>query len=103
MPVFGPSTEPGTFILLAPALGLARVEAWSGTCPLWRRGLLAAIFGLLMLGYVFKWFAATRHLCDLGMQPFAGLLFYLLLAGVASVRIIRRPLPLPAKELPRAA
>jgi hypothetical protein len=103
MTVFGPATEPCTFIMLAPSLGLALVEAWTSACPKWRRGLLAGIFGLLLAGYVCKWFSLTRHLCDLGPQPFAALLFYLLLGGEALVRIVRSPKVLPAQQLPRAA
>ncbi|HMF15573.1 MAG TPA: glycosyltransferase family 87 protein [Gemmataceae bacterium] len=103
MVLFGPGTEPNTFVLLAPSLGLALGEAWSTSCPRWRKGYLACIFGLMLSGYVFKWFAVTRPLCDWGPQPLAALLFFVLLGGQALVRIMRRPAELAVQKLPRAA
>ena len=103
MTLFGPGTEPNTYILLAPSLGLALVDAWFTDCPRWRRGVLACIFGLMLAGYVSKWFSLTRHLCDLGPQPFAALLFFLLLGGDAIVRLLRTPRELPAQNVRRAA
>jgi hypothetical protein len=103
MTVFGPATETNTYVLLAPTTALALAQAWSGNSPRWRKGLLAGIFGLFLGGYAFKWFSLTEPLCNWGAHPFAGLLLFLLLGGEALARIVRRPMELPAQQLPRAA
>lgn len=103
MTLFGPGTEANTYVLLAPSLALALVNAWSGDCARWRRGLLTGIFALLLAGFTCKWFTLTRPFCDLGPHPLAGLLFFLLLSVDALLRLVRRQAPVIATQLPRAA
>ena len=75
MTVFGPATETSTYMLLAPSLAWALVEAWLEWRSLWRRGLLIASYGILLLGVILAWFPGmSRSFQTLGASPLAGLL-----------------------------
>jgi hypothetical protein len=78
MTVLGPATESCTYILLAPALAWALLDAWARH---WGAalGLLGASYGLFVGCQMVVWFPIGRGLHTLGLQPLAGLLF---LAGI---------------------
>jgi hypothetical protein len=75
MTVFGPATESATYMLLAPVLGYAMIEAW--ILPEMRRlrWLLAADYSLFMVAQIEGWFGGGGILRPHGLQPIAGLLF----------------------------
>jgi hypothetical protein len=91
MTVFGPATESATYVLLAPSLAWALVEAWSAGRPPWVRGWRAAVFGLLAATYMSCWFPGGARLQAFGLQPLAGLMLFADLLGGQLRREHRRP------------
>jgi hypothetical protein len=76
MTVLGPATESCTYMLLAPALAGAVIEAWQGR-PRWAgRGVVLASYGLFLVSQVMLWFPWGSGFTNLGSQPFAGLLLF---------------------------
>ncbi|HXG13182.1 MAG TPA: glycosyltransferase family 87 protein [Gemmataceae bacterium] len=90
MTAFGPATESCTYILLAPALAWALLNAWLEPRPLWMRWVLVIAQVLLLLAQLATWFPQGHRFRDLGPQPLAALLFLFCLT-VAAVREVRRP------------
>ena len=87
MTVFGVATETSTYVLLAPSLAWALVEAWRERRPWPTHVLLMASYGLFTLGNVVAWFPGmSRWYQTLGAYPFAGLL---LMAAVAIPELAR--------------
>jgi hypothetical protein len=75
MTVFGPATESSTYMLVAPALAGALVEA----CCCRRTDLatvLLASYGLFLASQVALWFPTGTRFINLGTQPLAGLLLF---------------------------
>jgi hypothetical protein len=92
MTAFGPATESCTYILLAPALAAALLQAWLMRQPAWAKGLLLAAQLLLISAQAVSWFPSLRMVRDLGAQPLAALLFLTCLLGLA-VRAGLSPAP----------
>jgi len=76
MLLLGPATESSTYILLAPAVSLAAVEAFSRPFPRWMRGLITAALTILIGGAAFIAFAGRRReLWTMSIQQVGTLLF----------------------------
>ena len=74
MVVLGPSTESSTFILIAPALAWALVDAFALERPRWAQALLATIMAMFVLTFTATWFPGGRDWFYI-LQPIAALLF----------------------------
>jgi hypothetical protein len=79
MTLFGPATESCTYILLAPALAWALLDANEQHKPLWIRGGLAGAYALLVAAALACWFPGGRSVQALGLQPLGALLLLLYL------------------------
>jgi len=76
MLLLGPATESSTYILLAPAVSLAAVEAFSRPFPRWMRVLVAAALTILIGGAAFIAFAGRRRdLWSMSIQQIGTVLF----------------------------
>jgi hypothetical protein len=73
MTVFGPATESCTYLLVAPPLAAAMLEAPKQNHVL-KRGLLAGSYALLVVAHAACWFPQGRSIQALGIQPLAALL-----------------------------
>jgi hypothetical protein len=74
--VFGPATESCTYILLAPGMAWALVDAFVFPRSLWTRASLAVVFGLCLTNSMANWFPDTRDWA-FPLLPLAALLFFL--------------------------
>ena len=76
MLLLGPATESSTYILLAPAVSLALVEAFSRPFPQWMRALIALVLTILIGGAAFVAFAGRRRdLWSMSVQQIGTVLF----------------------------
>ena len=75
MSVLGPSTESSTFILLAPALAWALVEAFQPGRPMWSRAALVLVMAMFMATFTATWFPGGRDWLYV-LQPVSALLFF---------------------------
>ena len=76
MLLLGPATESSTYILLAPAVSLAAVEAFSRPFPRWMRTLIATVLTILIGGAAFIAFAGRRRdLWSMSVQQIGTVLF----------------------------
>jgi hypothetical protein len=76
MLLFGPSTESATYVVLAPAVVLALVQAFQQEVPLWIRVLLLTSFVVLLLGLTANSFLhVEKGVYSMSVQPFGALLF----------------------------
>ncbi len=76
MLLLGPATESSTYILLAPAVSLALVEAFSRPFPRWMRALVTAAASILIGGAAFIAFAGRRRdLPSMSVQQIGTVLF----------------------------
>ena len=76
MLLLGPATESSTYILLAPAVSLAAVEAFSRPFPQWMRALVASVLTILIGGAAFIAFAGRRRdLWSMSVQQIGTVLF----------------------------
>jgi len=76
MLLFGPSTESATYVVLAPAVVLALVQAFQQEVPLWIRVLLLTSFVVLLLGLTANSFLhVEKDVYSMSVQPFGALLF----------------------------
>jgi hypothetical protein len=78
MSLAGPATESSTYVLIAPLLAWAVVEA--AARPGWRRWLTGAIAGLFVVAATAVWFPrpVADAVATTGIQPLAALLLTLL-------------------------
>jgi hypothetical protein len=90
MTLFGSATESCTYILLAPSVAWALIDAWSGPfTDNARGGGLLASLALFVVAQTAVWFPDGRSLHALGIQPLAALLFLVCqLLGELEVLII---------------
>jgi len=76
MLLFGPSTESATYVVLAPAIVLAMVQASQQGVPLWMRFLLLASFVVLLSALIANSFLHLKKgVHSMSVQPFGALLF----------------------------
>jgi len=76
MLLLGPATESATYIMLAPAISLAAVEAFSRPFPRWMRALAATALTILIGGAAFISFAGRRRdLWSMSIQQIGTVLF----------------------------
>ena len=76
MLLLGPATESSTYIVLAPAIALAAVEAFSRPFPRWMRALVATALVILIGGAAFIAFAGhRRELWTMSIQQIGTVLF----------------------------
>ncbi len=76
MLLLGPATESSTYTLLAPAVSLAAVEAFSRPFPRWMRGLIVTVLTILIGGAAFIAFAGRRRdLWSMSVQQIGTVLF----------------------------
>jgi hypothetical protein len=76
MLLFGPSTESATYVVLAPAVVLAVVQAFQQNIPSWMRFLAIASFVVLLLGLTANSFLHLKKgAYSMSVQPFGALLF----------------------------
>ena len=76
MLLLGPATESSTYIVLAPAIALVAVEAFSRPFPQWMRALVAAALAILIGGAAFIAFAGhRRELWSMSIQQIGTVLF----------------------------
>jgi hypothetical protein len=75
MIVFGPSTESSTFILLAPALAWALVDAFQPGRPMWSRAILTTVMVMFVATFTATWFPGGRDWLYV-LQPMSAVLFF---------------------------
>jgi Glycosyltransferase family 87 len=76
MLLLGPATESATYIILAPAICLATVEAFSRPFPRWMRVLAVSAISILIGGAAFiAWAGRRRDLYSMSIQQFGTILF----------------------------
>ncbi|MEQ1850891.1 MAG: glycosyltransferase family 87 protein [Chthoniobacteraceae bacterium] len=76
MLLLGPATESATYIILAPAICLATVEAFSRPFPRWMRTLAVTAVSILIGGAAFiAWAGRRRDLYSMSIQQFGTVLF----------------------------
>ncbi len=72
----GPATESATYIMLAPAVVLALVQAFARPLPLWMRGWVVAAFAILLLALGINSFLKLhKTVAVMSVQPLAALVF----------------------------
>ena len=76
MLLFGPSTEDATYVLIAPPLACALVEAFHRNMSVQMRVLICASFGFLLVGLILNAFFGLKKTPTLmSVQPFGAVLF----------------------------
>jgi len=76
MLLFGPATEGATYVLLAPALVFALVQAFYQNTPHWMRNALCLSFVLILLGQMLdSYFIYKKGVYSMSLQPFGALIF----------------------------
>jgi hypothetical protein len=84
MLLFGPATEDATYVMLAPALVFALVQAFHRPTPSWMRNTLCVSFVLLLLAQILNsYFSFKKGVYAMSVQPFAALIFALY--GVSNI------------------
>jgi hypothetical protein len=86
----GPATESATYVLLAPTLAWAVLDACTRPRPAWVRGGLLGCYGALLLAAAAAWFPVGNQVHTLGVQPLAALVLFLILL-VEGVRAVGKP------------
>jgi hypothetical protein len=102
MTLCGPATESCTYILLAPALAWALVDAHAGGWPRGLRSLPAAAATLLLAGILAGLFPGTANFHARGPQPLGALLLSVGYAGLYLHRMRAAPERRPQAEAPSA-
>jgi hypothetical protein len=91
MTVFGPATESCTYLLLAPPLAWALIQAWREPENGMARTVLLACYALFVVHQVALWFPGGKRLGGWGPQPLAALLFCACLV-ISQSSVVRRQL-----------
>jgi hypothetical protein len=76
MVLCGPASESCTYILLAPILAWAVLEAGLDGRPLWSRLIPWCSFGLFVVSQTISWFPEDVRMVFLGILPFAGIVLW---------------------------
>jgi hypothetical protein len=98
MTLFGSATESCTYILLAPSLAWALLDAWIGESRRFVRWTLSASFALFTFTQAAVWFPGGKSLHALGLHPLAASLFFVaIIASLCSTAaktesVMARPL-----------
>jgi hypothetical protein len=100
MTLLGPATESSTYVLLAPALAWALVDARRAPWPAGLRRLPDAAAALLLVGVLAGALPATRQVHAWGPQPLGALLLFAGYAGTYALALAARP---PAAAGPAGA
>src|SRR5262249_53186674 len=87
MTVFGAAAESCTYILLAPPLAYATLEALQQRSSSALRALVIASYVLFTINEAAVWFPFGRQVHSLGVHAAAGLLLTIALAGTAITRL----------------
>jgi hypothetical protein len=99
MMAFGPATEATTYILLAPAVAAATVNAWARRGYLWHRSALTISCGLLTLTQIELIFPIDQPLHRIGAQSVAAVLFLAAMA-LAALRASWKKSQMPPRAIP---
>jgi hypothetical protein len=96
MMLFGPATESSTYIVLAPTMAWALLDAWYLPRPGWIKGLVATAFGMFVLARLASLFPFAANVHALGPHPLGALLLFLALirntlADAAQPTTVRGP------------
>jgi hypothetical protein len=76
MLLFGPATEDATYVMLAPALVFALVQAFHQPTPSWMRYSLCVSFAFLLLAQVLtSYFSYKKGVYSMSVEPFGALIF----------------------------
>jgi hypothetical protein len=76
MLLFGPATEDATYVLIAPPLACALVEAFHKNMSVQMRVLICASFGFLLVGLILNaFFGLKKTPALMSVQPFGAVLF----------------------------
>jgi hypothetical protein len=76
MLLFGPATEDATYVMLAPALVFALVQAFHQSTPSWTRNSLCASFAILLFGQVLSsYFNYKKGVYSMAVEPLGALIF----------------------------
>jgi hypothetical protein len=76
MLLFGPSTEDATYVMIAPALVLAMVQAFHQNTSHWMRSLVCVSFAVVLFGLILNAFFGLKKTPYLmSVQPFGAILF----------------------------
>jgi hypothetical protein len=76
MLLFGPATEEATYVMLAPALVFALVQAFHQPTLSWMRYSLCVSFAFLLLAQVLtSYFSYKRGAHSMSVEPFGALIF----------------------------
>jgi hypothetical protein len=97
MTTFGPATESATYIMLAPVVASAVLEAWSLRKPSWAQVPILGSYCLLLTAQIVNWFPFGKAVQGMGVQPLGGLL---LLTGLLATTV---PELLPGRNLLKTA
>lgn len=98
MLLFGPSTESATYIMLAPAVVFALIQALREPTPPWMQGLLFGSFAILLSALVLNsFFNIKKNYYSMSVQPIGAVLFILYALCLA----LRRQKPIGSPSKPR--
>jgi hypothetical protein len=86
MVLCGPATESCTYILLAPVLAWAVLDAALDHRPLWSRLIPWSSFGLFVFSQTISWFPEHVRMLFLGTLPLAGIVLW---TGLAEANVRR--------------
>jgi hypothetical protein len=76
MLLFGPATEDATYVMLAPALVFALVQAFHQSTPSWMRISLCASFALLLIAQVLSsYLSYKKGVYSMAVEPLGALIF----------------------------
>jgi hypothetical protein len=76
MLLFGPSTEDATYVMIAPALVLAMVQAFHQNTSYWMRSLVCISFAVVLFGLILNaFFGLKKTPYSMSVQPFGAILF----------------------------
>ena len=76
MLLFGPATEDATYVMLAPALVFALVQAFHQSTPSWTRNSLCASFAILLFAQVLSsYFNYKKGVYSMAVEPLGALIF----------------------------
>ena len=96
MLLFGPATEDATYAMIAPALSLAMVQAFSQITPSWMRVLICGSYAVLLVGLILNaFFGLKKTPYSMSVQPLGALIF----AGYTVIWVFSSSLWKQAREV----